>query len=237
MASPEGMESTDGMESADGMASTGAMPGPDGTDAKAAAILAEAKAAVDAIWDKKGFEVEMLQVGAIVQYTDYLIIASATSDRHAMAIADNVEAHLLKEHASKPIGTEGRQTGRWIIIDYSDFVVHVFHRPVREYYQLGRLYGDAPRVPLEEPAWVRETTPDAILDQAMDYGDLLWEDAAVDPSLDDDDSEQAADYDDQEDEVNADGDGDLEDGADGDGDLEDGAAAPAPAVPTTAKPS
>ena len=192
------MVSSDGMEKKEAMEDQAALAN---RDAKAAAILAEAKAAVAAIWDKKGFEVEMLQVGAIVQYTDYLIIASATSDRHAMAIADNVEAQLLKDHASKPIGTEGRQSGRWIIIDYSDFVVHVFHRPVREYYQLERLYGDAPRVPLEEPAWVRETTPDTILDQALDYGDLLWEDAAVDPDDDGDDDldgddEAAADDDD-----------------------------------------
>lgn len=177
------------MGSFDRMETTGPDAGRDGAtpaDAKEAQILAEAKAAVDAIWDKKGFEVAMLLVGPIVQYTDYMIIASATSDRHAMAIADNVEAHLLATHRSKPIGTEGRQTGRWIIIDYSDFVVHVFHRPVREYYQLDRLYGDAPRVPLEEPAWVRETTPDTILEQAQDYGDLLWEEAAVDETLDDD---------------------------------------------------
>ncbi len=160
-------------------------------------VLEQVKVAALAIWDKKGFEVVALRVREIVQYTDFLIIASATSDRHAAAIADHVEAMLHEKLGQKPIGTEGRTQGRWVLLDYSDFVVHVFHRPVRDYYDIERLYGDAPHVDLEEPAWVKEISPDAMVEQGFDYGDQLWMDApdeSLDDELDDDD-----DMDDDED--------------------------------------
>lgn len=132
------------------------------------------EAAAAAIWDKKGFEVVALRVREIVQYTDYIVIASATSDRHAMAIADEVEERIFKQFKQKPIGSEGRRQGRWVLVDFGDIVVHVFHRPVRDYYEIERLYADAPQVELNEPAWVKETSPDSMIEQAGDYGDELW---------------------------------------------------------------
>ncbi len=138
--------------------------------------LALVHKAAEAIWDKKGFDVVALRVREIAQYTDYLVIASATSDRHAMAIADHVEAVLHKECGSKSIGSEGRQQGRWVLIDFGDIVVHVFHRPVRDYYELERLYADAPRVELTEPAWLAEISPDTLIEQSVQYGDELWQD-------------------------------------------------------------
>jgi ribosome-associated protein len=132
------------------------------------------EAAAAAIWDKKGFEVVALRVREIVQYTDYMVIASATSDRHAMAIADEVEDRIFKLYKQKPIGSEGRRQGRWVLVDFGDIVVHVFHRPVRDYYEIERLYADAPQVELNEPAWVKETSPESMIEQAGDYGDELW---------------------------------------------------------------
>ncbi len=132
------------------------------------------EAAAAAIWDKKGFEVVALRVREIVQYTDYLVIASATSDRHAMAIADGVEDRIFKEFGQKPIGSEGRRQGRWVLVDFGDIVVHIFHRPVRDYYEIERLYADAPRVELVEPQWLKDTSPDMLIEQAVDYGDELW---------------------------------------------------------------
>jgi ribosome-associated protein len=140
------------------------------------AVLAAVHAAAAAIWDKKGFDVTALRVREIVQYTDCLVIASATSDRHAVAIAQHVEDQLLKSRGQRPIGQEGMQHGRWIVVDYSDFVVHVFQRAVRSYYELDRLYADAPKLDLPEPAWVAETSPDSLEAQAMDVGELLWTD-------------------------------------------------------------
>lgn len=165
--------------------------------------LQAAKVAVDAIWDKKGFEVVLLRVKEVVQYTDYIVIASASSDRHAMAIADNIEFFLHKELKQKPIGSEGRQTGRWVLLDYSDFVVHVFHRPVRDYYEIERLYADATRVELNEPAWVQETSPDALQENAIDYREMLWN-APADPNdADADDGDVIATWDDEDEEAAA----------------------------------
>jgi ribosome-associated protein len=157
-------------------------------------ILDSAKAAVAAIWDKKGFEVVMLRVKEVVQYTDYVIIASATSDRHAIAVADNVEETLIRDFKDKPIGSEGRNQGRWVLLDYADFIVHVFHRPVRDYYEIERLFADAPRVPLDEPAWVQEISPEALVEQVMDYGDVVWQDLPVDDEdMRDEDAELESD--------------------------------------------
>lgn len=151
-----------------------------------------AKAAAVAIWDLKGFDVLAMRVQEIVQYTDYLIIASATSDRHAIAVADSVEEHLQKELGEKPISVEGRTWGRWVLLDYGNIVVHIFQRPVREYYQLERLYIDAPRLPLDEPKWVTEISPDQLIEQSFDYGTELWSSAALtDGEIEDDEESDA----------------------------------------------
>ena len=101
--------------------------------------------AAQAIWDKKGFEVVALRVKELAQYTDHLMVASATSDRHAQAIADSVE-EALRLAGHKAVGVEGRSQGRWVLLDFGELVVHVFHRPVREYYEIERLYRDVPKV-------------------------------------------------------------------------------------------
>lgn len=138
-----------------------------------------AQKAADAIWERKGFEVVAIRVQEIVQYTDYVVICSATSDRHAIAVADSVEEMLRRDYGEKPTSIEGRTYGRWVLLDYGDIVVHVFHKPVREYYQLERLFADAPRLGLVEPQWVQEVSPDSLLQQAFDYGDELWASAAL----------------------------------------------------------
>lgn len=130
--------------------------------------------AANAIWDKKGFDVVAMRVREIVQYTDYIVVCSASSDRQTVAIADHVEDTFLKERRLKTVGIEGRSQGRWILLDFGDIVVHVFHRPVREYYQIERLYADAPRLVLETPAWLAELSPDALLEQDFAEGDARW---------------------------------------------------------------
>jgi ribosome-associated protein len=160
------------------------------------AVLAQQVA--DAIWDKKGFEVVALRVAEIVQYTDFLVIASATSDRHAVAIADGVEEALAKT-GEKPSSVEGRTYGRWVLLDYGHVVVHIFHRPVRDYYQLERLFADAPRLALTEPQWIGEVSPDQLIEQSFDdYGHELQASAPLDESrLDELDDDEDA-YDDGE---------------------------------------
>jgi ribosome-associated protein len=132
------------------------------------------RVAATAIWDKKGFDVVAMRVREIVQYSDYLVICSASSDRQTVSIADEVEDAMWKQRKLKPVGTEGRAQGRWVLLDFGDIVVHVFHRPVREYYQLERLYADAPRLLLQEPAWLAELSPDALLEQEFQAADARW---------------------------------------------------------------
>lgn len=141
------------------------------TDLPSAVLV---KLAATAIWDKKGFDVVAMRVREIVQYADYLVVCSASSDRQTVAIADHLEDTFWKERKLKPVGIEGRSQGRWVLLDFGDIVVHVFHRPVREYYQIERLYADAPRLAIETPAWLAELSPDALLEQDFAEGDARW---------------------------------------------------------------
>jgi ribosome-associated protein len=81
-------------------------------------------------------------------FTDYFVICHGTSGRHALSIADAVEERLARELGSKPGHVEGRRVAEWILLDYIDFVVHVFTEEKRAYYGLERLWGDAPRLAL-----------------------------------------------------------------------------------------
>ena len=80
--------------------------------------------------------------------TDFFIIASGTSDTHARAIGEHVIAGMKKE-GSPAHHVEGLERGRWVLLDFVDFVVHVFHPTLRNFYQLERLWADAEQVPLE----------------------------------------------------------------------------------------
>ena len=113
----------------------------------------------EAIWDKKGFDVRAYDVRGILDYTDCMVICSAASDRQVGAIAENVADEVRTQQKIKPLSTEGVRQGRWALLDFSDVVVHVFHRPVRDYYELDRLYADAPKVALNAPEWDTRTDP------------------------------------------------------------------------------
>ncbi|HET6232387.1 MAG TPA: ribosome silencing factor [Longimicrobiaceae bacterium] len=99
--------------------------------------------AVDLLHDRKARDVAVLELKGISSATDWFVIATGTSDTHVSAIADNL-IDELKKHGTRPLNVEGQRGGRWILIDYFDFVVHVFHPAAREFYQLERLWGDAP---------------------------------------------------------------------------------------------
>jgi len=76
------------------------------------------------------------------------VICHGTSDRQVLTIADSIEERLGKELGVKPSSVEGRRSADWILMDYFDFVVHIFVAEKREFYRLDRLWGDAPRVDL-----------------------------------------------------------------------------------------
>ena len=109
---------------------------------------AELVRAADLIADRKARELLLLDLRGISSATDYFLLASGTSDMHARSIAEHVIEELKKDGV-RPSHVEGLRSGRWVLIDYIDFVVHVFHPAAREFYQLERLWGDAPAHALE----------------------------------------------------------------------------------------
>jgi ribosome-associated protein len=98
---------------------------------------------VDLLFDRKALEVTLLDLRGVSSATDWFVVAGGTSDTHVGAIADGV-IDGLKKDGVRPLNVEGQREGRWVLIDYFDFVVHVFHPAAREFYQLERLWGDAP---------------------------------------------------------------------------------------------
>ena len=98
--------------------------------------------------DRKANDVVVLGLAKVSDVTDFFVIASGTSDTHVRAIAEHVMEELKKE--GTPVHhVEGLSQGRWVLLDYVDFVVHVFHPALRQFYQLERLWSDAELVPVE----------------------------------------------------------------------------------------
>jgi ribosome-associated protein len=104
--------------------------------------LALARAAGRLALEKKGFDVRILKLKELSSVCDYFVLASGEADVHVRAIADAVHDGLV-EAGYKPTYTEGRREGNWILLDYIDVVVHVFHEPTRRFYALEKLWGDA----------------------------------------------------------------------------------------------
>ena len=98
--------------------------------------------------ERKAADVVALDLASVSGATDYFLLASGRSDVQVKAIADNIVEQLKKEEI-RAEHIEGLQGGRWVLIDYIDFVVHVFHEEARHFYQLEVLWGDAPRLEFE----------------------------------------------------------------------------------------
>ena len=107
-----------------------------------------AKKIADIADEKKAIDIQVLELKKLTSFTDYFIICSGTSDRHVQAIAAHLEASC-KQAGMLPLGVEGVREGRWVLLDCADVVIHVFHEPVREFYDLERLWTDAQRIPVE----------------------------------------------------------------------------------------
>ena len=100
--------------------------------------------------DKKACDLVVLDVRELTSIADYFLICSGRSDRQVQSIAQGVEENAAYE-AIRPYAVEGVQRGHWVLMDFSDVIVHVFYEPVREFYDLDGLWGHAPRVKLPEP--------------------------------------------------------------------------------------
>ncbi len=118
---------------------------PTDDDASETLALCVARAASDL----KASDIIVLDVGPLLSITGYFVIAGASNPRQVRAIVDDVEAKVKAELGRSPVRTEGIREQQWTLIDYGDVVVHVFLDSVREFYEIERLYMDAPRVDWE----------------------------------------------------------------------------------------
>ena len=107
-----------------------------------------ALAAARAAAEKQGERIAVLDVRELIVITDYFVIVSASSERQARTIVDEVE-RSLRGFGVKPLRREGESEGIWVLLDYVDVVVHIFHPTLRSFYQIERLWADAETVPLQ----------------------------------------------------------------------------------------
>jgi ribosome-associated protein len=122
---------------------------PPATDASALRREASKRTALDiahAALDKKAERVEIVDIGEKVDYADYLVVMTGRSDRQVVAIANGIE-EALEKRGVRTVGREGLPQGHWVLLDYSDVIVHIFLDEARKYYDLEGLWMDAPRVP------------------------------------------------------------------------------------------
>jgi ribosome-associated protein len=104
---------------------------------------------VQSALDKKAKKMVVLKVAEISSFADYFLICHGDSSRQVQGIARNIEERL-KKTGFAPLGIEGFQEGNWVLMDYGDVIIHIFQKPVREFYDLERLWVDAPRLDVDE---------------------------------------------------------------------------------------
>ena len=105
--------------------------------------LALARRIVELASDKKASDIVLLEIRELTTLADYFVIASGASERQLMAIADGI-AEGMREEGTRPIGREGSANAHWVLIDFGSVIVHVMATPERDFYQLERLWADAP---------------------------------------------------------------------------------------------
>ena len=104
------------------------------------------KLAIKCASEKKAFDMVTLDLREIASFTEFFIIATGTNMRQVQAISDEITEKLKEQMNSRVIRVEGYPTGEWILLDYGDFIVHIFEQKAREFYDLERLWRDAKRV-------------------------------------------------------------------------------------------
>jgi ribosome-associated protein len=112
-----------------------------------ATLSPELLAACRAAESKKALNLKVLDIEEISGFTDYFLICSGTNPRQNHAISDEIGGQLA-QLGYKPISTEGYESANWILMDYGDFVIHIFSEESRGFYDLERLWGMAPSIPI-----------------------------------------------------------------------------------------
>lgn len=105
---------------------------------------------VGAALEKKACDLVLMEVRELTSIADYFIVCSGRSDRQVQSIAQGVEEDS-RQAGIAPLSVEGTGRGHWVLMDFSDVIVHVFYQPMREFYDLDGLWADAPKVRLPEP--------------------------------------------------------------------------------------
>ncbi|MBD3411277.1 MAG: ribosome silencing factor [Ignavibacteriales bacterium] len=113
-----------------------------------------ADAVAEAMYDKNAKNVVMIETTDVSSIADFFVICSADSETQVKAIADHLDSDL-KEQGARPLRKEGLRALKWVLVDYGDVVAHVFKRDAREFYNLEKLWADAPIHEIEDPALVR----------------------------------------------------------------------------------
>lgn len=137
-----------------GLAGTTASAENEGSRSAGGPIDAKALADVvlHAALDKKALDPMILEVGELVGYAEYFVLVSARNPRQVRAIAEAVRTQIKKDHGLHPIGMEGTETNKWVLVDYDDVVLHVFQEGTRTFYDLEGLWSEAKRLPVPEVA-------------------------------------------------------------------------------------
>ena len=110
----------------------------------------EVRLAIECAADRKAFDLRVLDLRDIASFTEFFIICSGANQRQVQAIADQIEEQLKKQLQTRPVRIEGYSSAEWVLLDYGDFIVHIFNKEAREFYDLERLWRDARKV--EVPA-------------------------------------------------------------------------------------
>ncbi|MEQ1923573.1 MAG: ribosome silencing factor [Pyrinomonadaceae bacterium] len=118
------------------------------TPTKFADLDPEVKLAIQCASDKKAYDLVALDLRSIASFTEFFLIATGANQRQVQAIADEIKEQLKEQLNSRPVRIEGYASGEWVLVDYGDFIVHVFNKEAREFYDLARLWLDARKVEL-----------------------------------------------------------------------------------------
>jgi ribosome-associated protein len=110
-------------------------------------MMQQLREAIRAAQDHKALDLNILNLEGVCSFSDYFLICSGTSTRHTQAISDAI-LNGLKKSGTTPAHVEGYAHAEWILMDYLTFVVHIFSERARHFYDLGRLWKTAPRVPI-----------------------------------------------------------------------------------------
>ena len=111
---------------------------------------AEVKLAIECASEKKAFDLSALDLREIASFAEFFVICSGANQRQVQAISDEIEEQLKKQLQARPVRIEGYRTADWVLMDYGDFIIHIFEQKMREFYDLERLWRDAKKVQLPE---------------------------------------------------------------------------------------